>query len=154
VYEGNTINFIANRTDRVVHGFDSFQGLPEAWRLGFDKAAFKVSDYTVLQFAANVEIHKGLFAETLPEFVSDHSAESISFLHVDCDLYTSTKTIFDGISNLLVSGSIIVFDEYFNYPGWREQEFKAFEEYVTSRGIEYEYIAFNKLGEQVAVMIR
>ena len=29
---------------------------------------------------------------------------------------------------------MIVFDEYFNYPGWRGHEFKAFQEFVAETG--------------------
>jgi hypothetical protein len=32
--------------------------------------------------------------------------------------------------NRLASGSVIVFDEYFNYPGWKVHEFKAFQDDV------------------------
>ena len=36
VASGRTINFIAERApDRTIHGFDSFEGLPQDWRSGF-----------------------------------------------------------------------------------------------------------------------
>jgi hypothetical protein len=50
-------------------------------------------------------------------------------------------------------GTIIIFDEYFNHPGWQEGEFRAFQEFVSNRNIVYKYLAFNKYHEQVAVEI-
>ncbi len=41
VYKGETINFIASKLrDKVIYGFDSFEGLPEDWRSGFPKGTF------------------------------------------------------------------------------------------------------------------
>jgi hypothetical protein len=40
VASGNTINYISRFTQDTVYGFDSFEGLPEKWRDGFDKGAF------------------------------------------------------------------------------------------------------------------
>jgi hypothetical protein len=41
VWKGATINYIASKTPGPVHGFDSFEGLPEDWRPGFEAGAFK-----------------------------------------------------------------------------------------------------------------
>src|SRR4051794_19998826 len=40
VFEGATINFIADRTREQVFGFDCFEGLPEDWRPGFPRGTF------------------------------------------------------------------------------------------------------------------
>ena len=104
------------------------------------------------QVNENVRLVKGWFNETLPAFVKEH-AEPCAFIHVDCDLYSSTKTIFDNLKNQIVSGTVIAFDEYFNYPGWQEGEYKAFMEYVEENNIEFEYIARTDY-EQVAVRIK
>ena len=37
---------------------------------------------------------------------------------------------------------MIVFDEYFNYPNWRNHEYKAWQEFVSEAGLDYEYLAF------------
>jgi hypothetical protein len=52
-----------------------------------------------------------------------------------------------------VEGTVIVFDEYFNYPGWENHEFKAFQEFVEQTNLKYEYLAYNRRHEQVAVKI-
>jgi len=137
--------------DKVIYGFDSFEGLPETWRDGFEKQAFNLND-NLPQVNENVRLIKGWFNETLPEFIKEHP-EPCAFIHVDCDLYSSTKTIFDSLKNQIVSGMVIAFDEYFNYPGWQEGEYKAFMEFVEEKHLEFEYIARTE-HEQVAVKIK
>jgi hypothetical protein len=51
----------------------------------------------------------------------------------------------------LANGTVILFDEYFNYPNWEQHEFKAFQEFVSARHVKYTYLAFAR--QQVAVRI-
>jgi hypothetical protein len=44
-------------------------------------------------------------------------------------------------------------DEYFNYVGWRDHEFKAFQELVERRSLRYRYLAYNTHRENAAVQI-
>ena len=37
-------------------------------------------------------------------------------------------------------GTIIIFDEYIGYPGWKNGEFLAFQEIVEEYGIKYKYL--------------
>jgi Macrocin-O-methyltransferase (TylF) len=90
----------------------------------------------------------GLYSETLPEFLREHSEEA-SLIHVDCDLRSSTAGVFQSLSSRISSGCIIVFDEYFNYPGWRHQEFKAFQELVSAQSVAYHYDSFVPSHQQV-----
>lgn len=152
VFKGKSMNHIARRFNQEVHAFDSFEGLPETW----------VSDYKVGYFALdklpkfekNVVVQKGLFDATLPGFVEKYK-ENISFLHIDCDLYSSTKTVFDFLNKKIVVGTVIIFDEYFNYPLWEQHEFKAFQEFVSENEVEYEYLCYNSraFGSKVGVKI-
>ena len=100
----------------------------------------------------NVELVIGWFEETLPRFVSQHP-DPILFLHIDCDLYSSTKTVFNFLGKQLAPGSVIIFDEYFNYPGWQEHEHRAFSEFVGASGVRFEYLCYNRFHQQVAVQI-
>lgn len=151
VYSGTTINHIAAHTTHNVYGFDSFEGLPERWRDGFGKGSFEVRRLPKVR--KNVRLIKGWFNETLPNFVQQH-AGPVSFLHIDCDLYSSTKTVFEVLGDRILPGCVIVFDEYFNYPGWELGEYKAFQEFVSAKGLGYEYLGYNRLHEQVAVLIK
>lgn len=150
VYKGETINFIADRCGRTVYGFDSFDGLPEHWIPGFDRGKFKLD--RLPDVSSKVVLVKGLFDETLPRFVRE-TPGSASFLHIDCDLYSSTRTVFEALGDRVVPGTVIVFDEYFNFPGWRQGEFRAFTEFAEAHGLSHEYLGYNGFGEQVAVRI-
>ncbi|MBQ4403651.1 MAG: class I SAM-dependent methyltransferase [Selenomonadaceae bacterium] len=152
VYTGNSINFTSSTVpDKIIYGFDSFEGLPEDWRYDSRKGAFNVNG-KMPQLNSNVRLIKGWFNETLPDFVKAHP-EPCAFIHVDCNLYSSTKTIFDNLKNQIVSGTVIAFDDYLNYPGWQEGEHKAFMELVAKKGFEFDYIARTNF-QQVAVKIK
>ena len=152
VASGRTINHLASLTKEIIYGFDVFTGLPETWRTGFEKGAFSRNDLP--EVAANVELIVGLFEDGIDRFLTSQTSSSpISLLHVDCDLYAGTKTIFQKIGHLLTKGSVIVFDEYFNYPGWQHHEFKAFKEFIKHSGLAYEYAAFVSRHQQVCVVI-
>jgi Methyltransferase domain len=151
VYTGGTIRFIAKRIGgRLIHGFDSFEGLPEAWS-GFNLTAraFDVSG-RLPRVPANVRLHRGWFDQTLAEWVKANPGP-VAFIHVDCDLYGSTRTIFSLLADRIVPGTLMLFDEYFNYPNWEQHEYKAFQEFVAERKISYRYLAFAR--QQVAVLI-
>src|SRR5581483_604410 len=97
VYAGSTIRFISERVNEV-HGFDSFEGLPEDWRARHAKGTFKLKGMPTVQ--DNVRLHVGWFHETLPGFVRDAQAP-LAFLHIDCDLYSSAKTVLAHCTELM-----------------------------------------------------
>jgi hypothetical protein len=150
VYKGDTIKYIAGKTKSLVYGFDSFHGNPGDWRSEYRKGAFALKKPP--RFSQNIKIEEGYFQDTILQF-SKVNDKSIAFMHVDCDLYSSTKTILDLLGEQLVCGSIIVFDEFFNYPGWRQHEFKAFTEFTESRKRMFEYIGYVYKHSQVAIKI-
>jgi hypothetical protein len=148
VYKGGTLNFIAKRrpTQRI-WGFDNFEGLPENW-------TGNASDFNAggkpPSVRSNVSLVRGWFDRSLPGWLAEQKGP-IAFVHVDCDIYSSTKIIFDAIGSRLAPGAVIVFDEYFGYPGWRHHEFKAFQEFVAAHQIQYQYLCFARV--QCAVKI-
>ncbi|HWM28830.1 MAG TPA: class I SAM-dependent methyltransferase [Woeseiaceae bacterium] len=149
VGRGKSMRWIGVETERPVHGFDSFEGIPEHWN-GNTAGAF--AQKRLPKVPQNVTLHVGTFDKSLPQFL-EATKEPVSFLHVDCDLYCSTVTIFELLGDRLQPGAIVLFDEYFNYPRWQEHEYKAFREFVVRAGVEYEYIAYSVTGQQVAVRI-
>jgi hypothetical protein len=152
VYSGITVNHIAGLVpDKDVHGFDSFEGLPENWGPA-PKGLFSTKG-ELPAVKDNVQLHVGFFAETLPEFISEHRLP-VSFVHIDSDLYSSAKTILDTLSSRIVAGSILVFDEFFNYPEWQDHEYKAFMEFVSDFNVDYEYIAYTDRGYSVGILIK
>jgi predicted O-methyltransferase YrrM len=150
VASGRTINHISSLVEQKVYGFDVFTGLPETWRTGFVSGVFGREKLPLVN--KNVELIVGLFEDTLDEFLKNNH-ESISLLHVDCDLYAGTRTIFNKLGELIRPGTVIVFDEYFNYPGWSQHEFKAFQEFVELKKVKYRYDSFVSRHQQVCVVI-
>ncbi|WP_316187574.1 MULTISPECIES: TylF/MycF/NovP-related O-methyltransferase [unclassified Bradyrhizobium] len=151
VFSGGTIRYIAKRKPSVtVHGFDSFEGLPSAWG-GFNLGTGAFSRGGELpKVPGNVVLHKGWFSDTIPPW-SRQSGGAIAFIHIDCDLYSSTVDILTGLAAHMRPGTVVLFDEYFNYPGWERHEFKAWKEFVASHGVKYEYLAYAR--QQVLVRI-
>jgi hypothetical protein len=142
VWTGTSIGFFAALTGETVYGFDSFEGLREDWK-GWEnpKGAFSLHG-ELPQVAANVKLVKGWFDDSLPPFLHAH-AEPFSFVHIDCDTYEATATVLSLAGDRLQKGTVVVFDEYFGYRGWRAGEFKAWQEFVAARGLRYEYLAFS-----------
>ena len=143
VATGNTINIISKYTKENIYGFDSFEGLPEKWRDGFDKGAFDRKG-ELPEVNANVKLIKGWFTETLPIFLKEKN-EKISFIHIDCDLYSSTKFVLDTVKPYLNNNCILVFDELVNYPGFDGDtgELLALYNFIKENNIKYEWIGMN-----------
>ena len=158
VEKGASANFIARligagSEPAVLHAFDSFEGLPDSWDGTFETRGKFTLGGKIPRLLANVEIHKGWFENTLPGFRAGHAGSTISLLHIDCDLYSSTRTVFEQLGDLLLPGSIVVFDEYLNYHGWKNHEFKAWQEFVEANQVKYSYRGFCGRGGQVFLRI-
>lgn len=150
VRHGNSIRQLAALSNQALHGFDSFEGLPEAWH---DEGKGSYSTKGVIpKVPVNVTLHKGWFEETLPQFLAKHD-EPIRLINIDCDIYSSTKTILDLLVPRIHAGTVIIFDEYIGNQHWREDEFKAFQEAVKANHWQYEYLAFSFFTKQVVVKI-
>jgi predicted O-methyltransferase YrrM len=149
VGRGKSMRWIASQVSGAIHGFDSFEGIQEYWN-GNPVGSF--AQKKLPKVPGNVEFHVGYFDATLPGFLEKH-AGPVAFLHVDCDLYSSTVTILEALGNRLQPGAIVLFDEYYNFHRWQEHEFKAFQEFVARAGLKYEYIAFSVTGQQVAIRV-
>lgn len=121
---------------RTIYGFDSFLGLPEEWN-GNPAGTFKTSTRIELP---NVILVEGWFEDTVPAFAARHAVYA-SYIHIDCDLYSSTRTVLDGLKNNIVAGTVIVFDEFFGYEGWERHEHKAFMDFIKATGKRFEVIA-------------
>jgi hypothetical protein len=129
-----------------IFGFDSFEGLPEAWidKYGriiggrVNKGYFSTNG--VIPDIQSVVFFKGWFEDTIPDYLK--VAKPISLLHVDCDLYNSTVTVLEGIKDFIVPNTIIVFDEWYycHNAFYDDHEQKAFREWVKKYDIKYEKI--------------
>jgi hypothetical protein len=147
---GTSIRQLATLVKQEIHGFDSFEGLPEVWHHE-PKGSYTTKGH-IPRVPDNVCLHAGWFEETLPKFLAENSGP-VRFINIDCDIYSSTKTILDQIAPRIVPGSVIVFDEYIGNEHWREDEFSAFQEAVGENDWKYEYLCFSVFTKQVAVRI-
>ncbi|PIW28917.1 MAG: methyltransferase [Rhodobacterales bacterium CG15_BIG_FIL_POST_REV_8_21_14_020_59_13] len=142
VYKGGSTRALSKSfPSHSIHGFDSFEGLPEDWSHAM-KGQFGELKGSLPEMPKNVTLYKGWFDETLPVWAKNHVDKKIALLRVDCDIYSSTKTIFDCIGHYLEPGSWICFDELIGYYGWQDHEYKAFSEFLDKRRMKCDYIAY------------
>jgi predicted O-methyltransferase YrrM len=148
---GTTLQIIveAAGADRRVVGFDTFTGLPETWRTGFPAGEFGQIAPPQIDGA---ELAVGLFEDTLPGFLAANDGQ-IAFIHLDADLYSSTKTVLDLVDDRLAPGAVLLFDEFFNFPGWQQHEFRAWSEFVARTGRGFDYLAYTANNEQVVIRL-
>jgi hypothetical protein len=139
--------------DRAYWGFDSFEGMPKPtahdgqhakdW-LGTDDASGKLtgcdvnhSDYAATQnylFSTgypteHIHLVKGWFQDTLP--VTRAQIGPIAILRLDGDFYESTKVALECLFDSVVSGGVVIVDDYGSFEGCR----KAVDEFLRARNI-------------------
>jgi hypothetical protein len=115
-----------------VIGFDSFEGLPEDWRPGFPKGMFAEPGPPDIPGAVFVP---GLFENTLPDFLANMVSRPVGLVHIDCDLYSSTRTVLFRAGYLMLTGTYVVFDEWHGYEGAERYEQRAWREFAAATGI-------------------
>ena len=150
VASGYSVNVLADALpDKTVYGFDSFKGLPENWmgrnHLFMYKGSFACD---VPEVRDNVILVEGLFSDTLPAFLEEHK-EPAALIHIDCDIYSSTVTIFEQLENRIVDGTVVVFDELCGYNGWEVNEFLALFEFLHRTGKRCNIIASHENAQHV-----
>jgi len=152
VATGRTLNHFASLLpEKIVYGFDGFEGLPEDWTSRMPKGFFARDSLPKVR--KNCQLQVGWFNETLPSFKEKMGKTPLALLHVDSDLYSSAVTVLSTLKDNIVPGTVIIFDEYMNYPGWQFDEFKAWQAHVKKHKIKYEYIGRVSKHQQVAVRV-
>jgi tetratricopeptide (TPR) repeat protein len=139
----------------MLYGFDTFTGLPQAWG---DRPVGSYSTGgaipTDLVAERGVRFYKGLFRDTIPEFLEQVEEDSyLAYAHIDCRLYSSTVDILEMLRGTIVPGTILLFSEYIGHPTWRNDEFRALRECCKRFGWKYEYLAFSLSTKQALVRI-
>jgi O-methyltransferase len=124
---------VANKEDRSIWAFDSFQGFPDPTQEDVSPRNAKKGEWYVrsLQEAEEqvrrfglpptfvnkkVRLIPGFVEETL---LNNLPTDSIAFLHIDLDLYSAYKCTLEQLFPLVAEGGIVLFDEYrlLNWPG-------------------------------------
>jgi tetratricopeptide (TPR) repeat protein len=150
VRHGTSIRQLASLTSKPIYGFDSFEGLPEDWHQE-SKEVYSTRG-KIPKVPAHVTLIPGWFDQTLPLFLAKYEAD-IALINIDCDIYSSTKTVLDLLSARIKKGTIIIFDEYIGNLHWEEDEHKAFMESINRYQWKYEYLFYSAYTKQVVVRI-
>lgn len=138
VGKGESTRIIAEHMPVI--GFDSWLGLPEFWRPGYPQGSFAHPPLTI----PNAEFVDGWYEDTLPDF--DFALyDRIGLIHIDCDLYSSTRTVLENAGPSITAGTFIVFDEWHGYDNCEAFEQRAWREYAEPNGIQWTVIGH---GEQ------
>ncbi|RNI21594.1 TylF/MycF/NovP-related O-methyltransferase [Flexivirga caeni] len=156
VHKGASLTLLADHfPDQLVHGFDSFEGLPEAWTGSREGAgAFDVGGEPPQLPVTNVEFHVGWFEDTVPAFAAT-TTEPLRLAHLDADLYSSTTTVFEALGDRFIPGTVVIFDEYFGYHGWRQHEHRAFSEFLAARpDLDFDAVAIGHMNLAVRLRAR
>ncbi|MEW6320187.1 MAG: TylF/MycF/NovP-related O-methyltransferase [Acidobacteriota bacterium] len=132
-------------------GVDTFTGLPEpteshaVWKKGDCAAMHAPHPLVGLGEPVTMDVtrrlfeqcglpppvlYQGWFAEVLPTVVP-REVPAVALLHVDCDLYESTRDALAGAAPALQDGTMVLFDDWFHYKGHpRRGEARAFREFL------------------------
>ena len=144
VHAGSSINYFSNKLPQCTfYGFDVFDGLPENWGKAVKKGSFKI-DSSKIVLNPNVNLIKGLFQDTVYDFVCNVSPTNISLIHIDSDLYSSAVCVLETLKDIILRDKpLILFDEFIRYTGFEKNEIKAFYEFVKKYNIKYKVICYN-----------
>ena len=115
VFKGGTARIIARSCpNKKVHLFDTFAGMPDVNR-AIDLHRNNDFSKTSLEFArelladcGNVVFHPGVFPATAKAV----EALRFCFVHIDVDIYTSTRDCLEFFYEKMRPSGIMVFDDY------------------------------------------
>jgi len=133
-----------------VHGFDSFAGLPEDWN--HEAAGSYSTQGRQPEVPGNVSLHAGWFSASLDAFLHEHP-EPVALVHLDCDLYSSTRDVLQGLQDRLQAGTVLVFDELLAYPGYEQHELRAWQECMRDWPGSFRVIGASFMGRAVAFQL-
>lgn len=88
---------------------------------------------------AVVELIAGDISKTVPEYVNHHPELKITLLNIDADIYEPSVAILKYLYPLVISGGVIMLDDYGVFPG----ETKAVDEYFNGK-IEIKKLSYSK----------
>jgi O-methyltransferase len=131
VYRGESIAYwskLNSHPQSRFFGFDSFEGLPTNWTPSITAGHFSTDGEPPETADPRVTFVKGWFQDTLHTFLSTFTRRSRLVIHHDSDIYPSVLYCLTKMDDVLVPGSILLFDE-FSDP---LHEFRAFEDYCAA----------------------
>lgn len=143
VYNGSSLSVLTT-LNSPVYGFDSWEGLPEHWNDNNPKGTFNTNGEIPFITNEHMILVKGWFNESIPAFLNANTIKTPTLLHLDADLYSSTKCVLDEFKPYFKDSCVMVFDEFYNYNEWEQHEYKALYEFITE--MEDKIYAIERLG--------
>ncbi|HXN86007.1 MAG TPA: TylF/MycF/NovP-related O-methyltransferase [Candidatus Binataceae bacterium] len=146
VFEGESMRYWSSRLKNPLaslHGFDSFEGLPEYWNPKHEKGRFSTKGAIPELPDQRVKFFPGWFDQTLPSYVAPPHQTLV--INMDADLYSSSIYVLQKLRPLIVPGTYIYFDEFTD----RFHELRAFAEFVDSTGMKFDLMAANSTFSRV-----
>ena len=113
VYKGGSARLLSYLTDNRVYLFDTFDGMPDTdivdkhQKGDFNDTSLE-SVKAYLSDRNNVTLMPGFFPETTKGIDT-----KFSFVHIDADIYQSTKDALEYFYPRLLPGGILMFDDYY-----------------------------------------
>ncbi len=113
-FEGVSAKLLAvTDRNRTLHIFDTFEGLPEPGSkdsAGFYSGQYRASEKEVAAYLKEFRAHiyKGLFPSTAGPIEN----KTFAFVHLDVDLYSSTKSCLEFFYPRMARGGIILTHDY------------------------------------------
>lgn len=132
VYRGNATRYwskLLRNPRSKLHGFDSFEGLPESWLPHRPKGHFSLRGQVPQIDDPRVQFFPGWFEQTVSAYTVP--AHDVLVLNFDADLYSSTIFVLNTLERAISPGTFIYFDE-FNH---RFHELRAFSEFTERTGM-------------------
>lgn len=110
---GETSRYLISGTKvpLVYHGFDTFEGLPKAWRR-LPAGAISTKGAVPNIVGENIYFHKGLIQESITQV--DFKSPLKKVFIFDFDLYEPTLFALKYVFSEIIEGDIVYFDEAFD----------------------------------------
>lgn len=140
VFEGISMRFWSKalrHPKSILHGFDSFEGLPEDWDVvgGVGKGAFDVGGKIPQIDDTRVQFFKGWFDQVLPGYKMP--AHETLVIVIDADLFSSTAYVLNYLRPYIKPGDFIYFDDMCR----PDHEPKAFSDFIHESGLKFQLVA-------------
>jgi len=140
VFKGTSLRFFAKKLKKFkCVGFDSFEGLQSNFGGLNADLLFRLNGRVPRFMPKNTKIVKGMIEDKLEQFILTNEM-NVKLIHLDLDVYSSTRYVLKTIKTKIESGTYILFDEMFGNPFWEKGEFKALQE--TFKDSEFNWLAF------------
>lgn len=161
VFKGNSLiqfasfrELLENEKSRKIIGFDIFGEFPSSivyesdrqfvsgWNKNYQNDFLSQEDLYrsfELKNVKNIELVKGNIFDTLEDYKLKHPHMKISLLHIDTDVYEPSKLALELLYDLVVSGGVIILDDY----GTVEGETRAVDEFFADKECQLKKFTFS-----------